>query len=406
MGGARCDVCINNSTFPGCDACDACTDQWLERITPLRTNVLETYIAIGNLNLTNQTRDADIPGLDELLRLVRDIEGSLESSQVELLGSSIESTHGVVCELLNLTRALLRRAQTLERQLSSAQNTSEAILFDLEEVTFTLAELGEELANISSFFEALINVPNNSSQLLTLVQESLESADAAGEVVGVNFTSALSEVQVVLVTFDLLDVGTVGERNEQLSMFMDDIQNRLDQLRQFVDEASVQLCGGGGSGNATCEKCGGVGCGGVCGCGDNVCDESTNETTCDDGGLSPLASSALNTSQRALEIANALLPDFQTRLDALRDVVQRSRDAVGESLQVGGAADEILRVAEGLRVAIEMLVLELEVELNVTRSDPEEIGRNINATLVLELDAFPKQVCTGMEWNGDRCYEE
>ena len=399
VGGAKCDVCINNSTFPRCDACDECTDQWLERITPLRENVLETYTTISGLNLTNQTRDADIPGLNQLLQLVRDIENSLESSQVELLGSNVESTHGAVCELLNITRALLQRAQTLDEQLSSAQNVSETILFGLEEVTFTLAELMEELANISSFFEVL-DVPNNSSQLLALARKSLDSADVAEEVVNVNFTSSLREVRVALETFDLLDVTTVRERNEQLLMFVDDIQNRLDRLRQFVDSASMRLCGG--PRNATCEECGGVGCGGVCGCGDTC--NSTNGTTCDgdDSGLSLLALSALNTSQRALEIANALLPEFQTRLNELRDVVQRSQDAVGESLQVGGAAGEILRVAEGLRVVLEVLVLEVELELNVSRLDPDEIGRNINATLILELDASLEQVCTGMGMgNGD-----
>lgn len=379
VGGARCDECLVNSTgsFPNCEECDECADQWAERITPLRTNVLETSMLIAGLNLTNQ-RDMDIPGIEELLQLVQDIEDTLGGSEVEMLASDTQSTHGVVCALLNRTRDLLQRGEMLEERLVASEDISTAILSNLTSVMRTLSQLEQELGDISTFFDT-ISVPDNTTRLLEAVRLAQQRADMAERIIRVNFTSALSEIQSLLEEFNLLNVSFVEERNEELTALVDDLRGRINRLRELVSGASTQLCGGSGSVSCS-QECGGVGCG-TCG---------GNTGTCD--GLSPRASEALNTSQRALEIANGLLLDIGAHLDALRELLRQAQAALQEAMSVEDGAEELRRVAEGLQLEIRNLLTELEVELSVMRIDPEDIGRNINDTLELELDSLVEEV--------------
>lgn len=383
MGGDRCSTCVTNSTgsFPNCEECDECADQWLGRITPLRTQILVTASEISNLNLTNQVQGIDIPSLQELLQLAQEIRDILDNSTVDMLASDVQSTYSLVCDLVNRTQDLLQRAKMLERWLEASENTSSSILSGLAVIRDTLSNLVLELANISTFFDS-IDVSNNSTLLLEATMLSLVGADGAQELVRVNFTFVLSQIQLVIQDFVLLNASLVEERNDILLVRVDDIQRRIDALRAVIDEASVMLCGGG-SVNVTCGVCGGLGC--------DTCGATNQEVGCE--GLTPQAMEALNTSQRALDVANTLLSRAQAQLNEIQNLLRRAQDVGTKSLSVEEAALETRRGAEELLLNIQSLISALEAELDVTRVDPEEIGMNINATLGLQLNVFPEEVC-------------
>ena len=397
MGGARCDECLINETgrgiFPNCDECDECTDQWEERIAPLQTDVLDTATLIAGLNLTADQLVADIPGLADLLQLIQDIEDTLGGSQVEMLSSDTQVTHGVVCGLLNRTRELLERGRMLEEELATSEATAGTILSNLTATMSTLSRLEQELDEIASFVDS-VSIPDNSTRLLEAVQSALRRADAAERLVRVNFTSALLEIQSVLGEFNSLNVSTVEDLNIFLLALANDLQGRASQLQALVDEASARLCGSSGNGNETCDaECGGLGCG-TCG-GDGSSDVVGS---CD--GLSPRASQALNTSRRALEIANGLLFEVQTRVNTLRELLERAQDALQEAGLVEEGARELRRIADGILLGIRNLLIELERELGVARIDPDEIGTNINTTLTFQLDISLEEVsfcCRGIQ---------
>ncbi len=403
MGGANCDRCLDTTlgTFPDCDECDECTDQWRDRIDPLRTQVSETTSFVANLNLTNQPLVVDVPNFLELLRLVRDIEDALGGSSVEILASNISSTHSLVCSLVNVTRSLLGRAQMLELRLVVSENTSNAILADVSILTATLSSLQRELASISAIFGS-IDVPVNSSRLLQLSRAALERADSASELVRVNFTSVLSEIQSAIEEFDNANVSAVDVRNDALRERVDDVWTRADQIRSFLDQASLQLCGsakGGGEGSGSgsggnplvtslsssatscTDECGVTGCS-TCGVGEGC------------GGLAAGARRALNISQHALDIADSLLLEARSDFAELTELLVRVRDAANVSQGFEESANRIRELAESAVVEIRSLISLISMELNLTRIDTDEIGRNINATLDLELDLLPEQVMT------------
>ena len=346
--------------------------------------VLETALVVSGLNLTNQMQDIDIPVLDELLQLAREIAAILNSSNVNVLASDVQTTHELLCDLINTTRGLLARAESLQTQIESAENSSSVILTDLELVTQTLFELETELANVSSQFDS-IQVPDDSVRLLEQSRSALERADSAEELVRTNFTSVLSEVQSVLTEFDLLNSSTVEDANDVLSSRVGDFRLRIDALQDFLVDASSQLCGG--SGNSTCGECGGVGCGT---CGPTPFSSDGDSGTC--SGLIVQAAGALNTSEVALVIANSLLADLQFSLDSYQRLLIR---VVNVTELAGGferEAGEIELGAADVLLELQRLISELEVELSVTRVDTEEIGRVVNLTLSLQLDLLVEEV--------------
>lgn len=377
MGGARCDACLVNNTgglFPDCEECDECTDQWEARISPLRTAIVNTTSVISNLNLTNQRDIADVPELQELLQLVQEIADVLGTSEIALLSSDVLATHGEACELLNLTLPILQRARQLEEGLHTAENTSTAILSNLTTITDALLELQRELANVSAILDAF-TVLSDAARLLGISRTSLERADFAAMLVRVNFTFLLAEIRLILIE----DPTLVIDKDAELMARTGDLEARIDALRELVSDASARLCGNGAGNGTTCDNnCGGIGCGlcgGASGGGADGC-----------GGLSPRAASALNTSQTALELTNPLLLDASNRLDALREVVRRAQSAFAEATRARESADELGRFAESLEAEIRRLQSELERELSRRRLDPDQIGRNINATLELQLN--------------------
>jgi hypothetical protein len=353
--------------------------------------VLNTSALIASLNLTADQRDINIPQLNELLQLIQDIEDVLGRSMVEMLSSDIGGTHSAVCELLNRTRGLLRRGQILEEDLATSEMVSNTILSNLTAVMHTLSQLEFELDEISAFLNDVF-VSNNSTEILESVRSALQRADISESVIMVNFTSALREVQSTLLEFNQRNASLAEERNEDLLTSIDIFQNSVYLLWALVNKAGAQLCGslggdgsGSGNGNGTCDdECGGVGCG-MCGGDDEAAIGMCN-------GLSSRASEALNTSQRALEIANGLTLDVQARLDVLRELLQRAQYALLGSGLVEDGATELRRVVDELQLDIRSLLTELEAELGVVRIDPDEIGENIDATLEIQLDSSLEEV--------------
>lgn len=385
MVGDRCDRCPANSTgtFPNCEECDECADQWEERIVSLAAQISETVLVVSDLNLTNQMQDIDIPDLDQLLQLAREIEATLNGSNVATLSSDIQSTHELVCELTNMTRELLQRALTLQGELETSENSSLTILSGLDAIARTLSDLERELANVSMEFNAIAvpSSPSPSQRLLVASREALRVAEEAESLVATNFTSVLSNIRSTLVNFDLLNSSTVEDVNDMLLARVADVQQRIDSVREFLDDASSQLCVGGGSPNNNdsssddnaCEgECGGVGCD-TCGAADS----------CD--GLRPRAIQALNTSEVALTIARSLVVDVRSRLELLQMLQERVRSLADEGRGFEEEVERIQSAADDILLELLRLISELEMELNVTRVDTREIERIVNETLELQL---------------------
>ncbi len=350
----------------------------------MESEVLETTGYIGDLDLIRLMGINDLPGLQEILNLLREIENVLGSSDVELLSLNVQSTHNFICDLINRTRDLLQRGRSLEDQLRSSTNTSEMLLSNLEVVMGTLSELEDELSNVSASFDS-IRQSMNSSSYLRRSRSALELADDVERLVRNNFNLTLSEVRSILLAFDLLNATKVEERSLQLSSRVDSVQSRIDDLRGFINDVNLMLCGTGifdtGSGDDA-PICEGVSYG-TCGAG-GECDSLANN-----------ALKALNTSIVTLDRAYTLLNVTQNRLDALRNLVLEAQRIANASDNLADSAENVMTRTDVLQLDIEDLVSDVEGELNVTRVDPEEIGRNVNDTLALKLELMPEQVKIG-----------
>ena len=428
VGGGSCDRCLANSTggsFPNCEECDECTDQWDARIAQLGANVSETASLIRSLDLTEQ-QDVDIPGLDDLLRLARDIERILDGGGDDLLRLSrdVRDTHDALCRLLadSSNSESLQRALDLEQRLEESEivaSASSALAVSLEgslnELGRELAEIAQDIANVSEAAASVLNGPS-SRQLLETAQAALERAELAEGVVRLNFSSALQGVRSALEEFNGAGPNSssaAAERNAVLSERLDDVTDRVDMLQAIVEEASGMLCGGGGGGsgsgssgadniyddsnnsssnNTNCvAPCGGVGCD-TCGSGGDGGDSRCNN------GLLPRALLALSDSEDALRLAEALLSNISSRLDALRGVVDRGRDALGEIAVAEGEAADLMRGAEEVNELVLSLLTEVFAEERLMRVDVSEIERLNNRTLELRLRISVEEVrCGGRE---------
>lgn len=374
MGGARCDACLlANVTFPNCEVCDECQDQWRERIELLQTEIADTTSFIVSLNLTGP-RTLDIPFFQQLLRLLRNISTLLENSEIQRLSSNVSATHEMACELVDLSEELLRRGRALQELIAMSENASVMLQRETVILMEDLSQLREEL----SFPIVPVSVPTNSTSYLVITREALERADDAEMLVRVNFTSILREITSLLNVSDT--EGIIRERDRDLQSRVDDINTGIVELERLANETSPRLCGGGpkpecGSG------CGGLGCGECGGVAGSGC-----------SGLVTQASRALNTSQTALDRAREFFSRLQGQLDELRAGISEGRVIANNSQDLVELLTESRSVAEDLLQEVQILSSAVERELVTNRSDPTEIGRNINATLALSLEILPEEV--------------
>ena len=160
---------------------------------------------------------------------------------------------------------------------------------------------------------------------------------------------------------------------ETLSM----LRQRLDAFENLITEANRRLCGAGV--NDTCvDECGGVSC--------DVCGGEGCESLVSD------ASEAANVSRRALGIVEDKLQQIRSQVDDLDEILRDAEMVKNDSTRAEEFAEETRMKAEELLRDVGDLISKIEGELNVTRVNPDEIGRLENMTLALVLDV--EMVCS------------
>lgn len=365
-------MCQQNTTriFPSCELCDECTGQWTRRIDQLEDDVTATITLISMLNFTDIIVDrGELPALDILFELIREIQIVLNMSQIDFISSVVQSNHSRICTLVNQTQLLIDRAIVIQNRLSSLENISENIRNELTIVIQTLVELQSEFQNISQLMNFTMVDP---TFYIDLARVALERSDEADQLINTNVTTLITDAQAFVANFSTKrdESGFVDmqqNNTERLSI----LRQRLDAFENLIAEANQRLCGGGS--NGTCGgECGGVSC--------NVC----GGEGCD--GLVSDASEALNVSRRALAIVEDKLGRIRFQVDALTVIFSEAEIVRNDSIRAERFATDTRDKAEELLRDLMELISEIEAELNVTRVDPNEIGRLENMTLSLMLD--------------------
>jgi hypothetical protein len=331
---------------------------------------------VSSLNLTNITQD--IPLLDELLALARDIEALLSNSSFDELSMDVENFNARICRLANLTDDLITRGATIEAELDRSRADGERIkTMRLPILMSSLRQLRADFENISMIFESQNFISVNPTFYIDLARLARKRSDSANQLVQGNVTSLLNETILVLETFN----ATVNENdvigtNDQLQEVVANISSTAGEMQAFITIASQRLCG---TGNETCLECANESC--------EVCPSGIR---CD--GLIITADLASSISSSTLIVAEDLLEQIMSEVLALEEVLARAR-SVGMGVdEVADFVQEIRNDSLELIENVQSLTSELERELNATRVDPDDIGRIENATLSLQLDLLPNEV--------------
>ena len=375
--GDLCDLCAANTSqiFPSCEPCDECTEQWIRRIVPLEEQVQGTIEFVSSLNLTNVTRD--IPLLNELLALARDIEALLSNSTFDMLAMDVENFNARLCQLANLTDDLIMRGAAVQAELDRSRTGGEEIQMKLPMLMNSLTRLRADFENISMIFEAQEFISVNSTFYIELARRALQRSDAANQLVRENVTSLLNETILALETFNAtLDENDVIGINDRLLEAVSNINSTAREMQVFITIASQRLCG---TGNDTCLECMNENC--------EVC---LSGIRCD--GLIAIADLASNISSSTLVVAEDLLERIMTEVQALEELLDRARSVQMGADEAANFVYEIRNASLELIENVQSLTSELERELNATRVDPDDIGRLENTTLSLQLDLLPNEV--------------
>ena len=375
--GNLCDLCAANTSqiFPICEPCDECTEQWIRRIVPLEEQVQGTIEFVSSLNLTNVTRD--IPLLDELLSLARDIESLLSNSTFDMLATDVENFNARLCQLINQTDDLLVRGAAVQAELDRIGAGREEIQRRLPVLMNSLAQLRTDFENISMIFETQEFASVNSTFYIELARRALERSNAADLLVRENVTSILNETVLLLEMFNAtLDENDVIGTSERLQEAVTNINSTVGEMQAFIMIASQRLCG---MGNGICLECMNESC--------EVCPSGIR---CD--GLIAKADLASNISTSTLAMAEDLLQQIMSEVQVLEELLDRARRVQRGADEVTNFVYEIRNASLELIENIQLLTNELERELNATRVVPDDIGCLENMTLSLQLDLLPNEV--------------
>ena len=371
--GAQCDVCRDNTTgiFPSCEPCDECTGQWQRRIDPLREDVETTLELIDTVNGTA----GELPALQPIFDLLDQIEAILSTSEIDILSQDIQSTHALLCELINQTQLLIQRALVVENQLDNIENISQSISSELSTLIASLVALESELRNISLFLDSIEVL--DPLPYLILAEAARERSDAADEVITANVTSLIEDTETILLNFTTkLNESDVIVQQLENTEALSFLSQRLAVFQDLIREANRELCGA--QSNDSCEECGGVSC---MNCGGDGCDSLVND-----------AAEAVNISETALQIARGQLAAIQILVEDLQSLMREIETVSNSSTRTEEFANETNTRAGTLVQRIRELIQEIEVELNMTRIDPNEIGILENQTLSLMLPILPDAV--------------
>ena len=382
FAGDRCDACapLSSGTFPNCQPCDECTTQWEDRILPLEEQVRTTVDFIGSLNLTNETSVGVAPEIDALFELVAEIRAVLNMSMVDLLASDVNSTHSLICSLLDRTESLLQRARQAEGRIGYLESVSTNITEQLAVLQSTLSQLEMEFSNISLTFAQEDFSSVNYTEFLQLARSALERSDLANSIIEEDVAALINRTIDTLTTYNQTLVSSNFDATQTaITNTLATIEGRVQVFRAFITESNRALCGAANSTEVNCtQQCGGLACD-TCG-GDSCNSLYTDSIT------------ALNNSQTAVQLAEDALSRIQAQVDELRSFLAEVELSQSSAIEVESFANATREKAEGLLRDLQSLVSQVEKELNASRIDPDEIGRRENMTLSLQLDLLPEEV--------------
>ena len=349
----------------------------MRRIIPLEEQVQSTVEFVSLLNLTNMTQD--IPLLDELLALARDIEALLSNSTFDSLVMDVENFNNHLCRLINLTDDLLMRGAAVQEELDRIGAGGQEIQMKLPILMGGLAQLRADFENVSMIFESQEFISVNSTFYIELARRALQRSNAADLLVRQNITSLLNETILTLETYNAtLDDNDVIGINNRLREAVANINSTVREMQAFITIASQRLCGTE-NGTDTCLECENESC--------EVCPSGIK---CN--GLIATADLALNISTSTLVVAENLLEQIMSEVQGLEELLDRARSVQSEADEAANFVYEIRNASLKLIENVQSLTSELERELNATRVDPDDIGRLENTTLSLQLDLLPNEV--------------
>ena len=321
----------------------------------------------------------DIPLLDKLLALASDIEALLSNSSFDELAMDVENFNARLCRLANLTDELITRGAAIEAELDRSREGGEEIeTVQLPILMRCLRQLKADFENFSMTFESQDFVSVNPTFYIDLVRLAQRRSDSANQLVQENVTSLINETILALEIFNTtLDENNVIGTNDQLQETVANITSTVGEMQAFITIASQRLCG---TGNNTCLECMNESC--------EVCPSGIR---CD--GLIVTADLASNISTNTLVVAEDLLEQITSEVEALEELLARARGVGMGADEVADFVYEIRNNSLELIENVQSLTSELERELNATRVDPDDIGRLENMTLSLRLNLLPNEVC-------------
>lgn len=381
--GDRCDACSPSSsgTFPNCEPCGDCTAQWEDRISSLAEQVESTIDFISSLNLTNETSVGIVPEIETLLELVDEIKAVLNGSMIDALASGVNSTHLLICSLLDQTNSLIRRAREAESRIQNFREIPPAITEQLELITLSLSQLEMQFRNLSLIFDQGNFSSINYTDSLLLARTALERSNSADLLIRGNVTALLSQITNSLNTYNETLLSSNFELTQvQLNETLDSISDRMAVFRAFIAESNRVLCGADNRTEVNCTlECGGVMCPT---CGGVSCDSLYSDSF-----------TALNVSETAVRLAEEVLESIQAQVDELESFFTQVNQSRFLAANVESSANETRERANELLLDLQRVIGQVESELNISRIDPQEIGRRENLTLALQHDLLPDEVC-------------
>ncbi len=380
--GDQCDSCSSSSsgTFPNCQPCDECTTQWDQRITSLEEQVGTTINFIVSLNLTNEMNSEVFPEIESLLGLVGEIRMVLNGSIIDSLAADVNTTHSVLCSLLNRTHGLLERALQAQRQIQGLEEVPADVAGDLELITLSLLQLEMEFQNITLTFAQEDFSTVNVDQFVQLAHLALERSNSADTLVSENVTTLLTNIASSL---DLYN-DTLASSNFQSTLVKVDevlvsIDNQIQLYREFIATSNEALCGANDTVEVDCSlECGGVSCSS---CGGASCISLHSDSI-----------SALNISLTAVATAEELITNIQEQLDSLQSFLAEVELVQITAIQTEDFSNETRAKAAELLGNIQTLTSRVQVELNRSRVNVDSIGNTENITLSLQHDLLTEEV--------------
>ena len=335
------------------------------------------------MNLTNETSIGVAPEIEELLALVADIKAALNGSMIDSLASDVNSTHSLICSLLDRALTLLQRAVQAEGRIQSLEPIPVYITQQLELLRPSLLQLDMEFGNLSLIFtQENISTTVNYDEFVQLARTALERSDVADRIFSVNITTLFSQIATSLELYNNTLVSSNFESTlVQLDETVATIDSRVQLYRTFIAESNRALCGADNSTEVNCTlDCGGVSCDA---CGGTSCSSLYSDSI-----------TALNNSLTAVDLAEEALGRIQEQLDNLQSFLVQVELGRSSASQVVESANATIARGMELLGHLQALIARLEGEVNRSRTDPDEIGRRENFTLSLQHDLTPEVVCS------------